>query len=42
MDRHPVQIANLVYCDGHVEGHTIQDILTPANLGRWNYDGSSH
>lgn len=42
MDRHPEQIANIVYCDGHVEGLSLQSILTPANLGRWNNDGSTH
>lgn len=42
MDRHPGKVANIVYCDGHVEGHTIQFLLTPAELGRWNNDGKAH
>jgi prepilin-type processing-associated H-X9-DG protein/prepilin-type N-terminal cleavage/methylation domain-containing protein len=42
MPRHPGELANIVFCDGHVEGLTLQDILTPANLGRWNNDAKTH
>lgn len=42
MDRHPEKVANIVYCDGHVEAHSIQFLLTPVELGRWNNDGKAH
>lgn len=42
MDRHPEKVANIVYCDGHVESHTIQFVLTPAELYRWNNDAKAH
>lgn len=42
--RHPNGIANIVFCDGHVEGLELSNILTivGSEVCRWNNDGKNH
>lgn len=41
-NRHPGSKANIAFCDGHVKGFTLTDILSPGDIHMWNNDGKVH